>query len=74
MSEIRAVIEQLIAAGVDPIEAAEVVARAAIHGAANAPKQRSVGAIRQERYRRNNASQVTESDGCDVSDEPSSPT
>ncbi|RVH89139.1 DNA replication protein, partial [Sinorhizobium medicae] len=33
MSEIRALIEQLIAAGVDPIEAAEVVARAAIHGA-----------------------------------------
>ncbi|RVQ31255.1 DNA replication protein, partial [Sinorhizobium meliloti] len=53
MSEIRALIEQLIAAGVDPIEAAEVVARAAIHGAANAPKQRSAGAIRQERYRRN---------------------
>lgn len=73
MSEIRALIEQFIAAGVDPIEAAEVVARAAIHGAANAPKQRSAGAIRQERYRRNNASQVTESDGCDVSDEPSSP-
>ncbi|RVM01651.1 DNA replication protein, partial [Sinorhizobium meliloti] len=73
MSEIRALIEQLIAAGVDPIEAAEVVARAAIHGAANAPKQRSAGAIRQERYRRNKASQVTESDGCDAGDEPSSP-
>jgi hypothetical protein len=62
MSEIRALIEQLVAAGVDPIEAAEVVARAAIHGAANAPKKRSAGAIRQERYRRNKASQVTESD------------
>ncbi|WP_234842958.1 DNA replication protein [Sinorhizobium meliloti] len=73
MSEIRALIEQLIAAGVDPIEAAEVVARAAIHGAANAPKQRSAGAIRQERYRRNKASQVTESDDSDAGSEPSSP-
>ncbi|WP_237221919.1 DNA replication protein [Sinorhizobium meliloti] len=76
MSEIRALIEQLIAAGVDPIEAAEVVARAAIHGAANAPKKRSAGAIRQERYRRNKASQMTVSDAGDdlSSPEGSSPT
>lgn len=52
MSEIRALIEQLVSAGVDPIEAAEVVSRAVIHGASNAPKQRSAGAVRQERYRR----------------------
>ncbi|RVG82331.1 DNA replication protein, partial [Sinorhizobium meliloti] len=70
MSEIRALIEQLVAAGLDPVEAAEIVTRAALHGAANAPKHRSAGAIRQERYRRNKASQVTESDG---SDDPSSP-
>lgn len=76
MSEIRALIEKLVAAGVDPVEAAEVIARAAIAGAANAPKARSVGAIRQERYRRNKASQVTESDGGDglSSPEGSSPT
>ncbi|MDX0250275.1 DNA replication protein [Sinorhizobium meliloti] len=76
MSEIRALIEQLVAAGVDPIEAAEIVTRAALHGAANAPKQRSAGAIRQERYRRNKASQVTESDAGDdlSSPEGSSPT
>lgn len=62
MNEIRALIEQLVAAGVDPIEAAEVVSRAAIHGAASAPAKRSAGAVRQERYRRNKASQVTNSD------------
>ncbi|MFQ6161417.1 DNA replication protein [Sinorhizobium meliloti] len=76
MSEIRALIEQLVAAGVDPIEAAEIVTRAALHGAANAPKQRSAGAIRQERYRRNKASQMTVSDAGDdlSSPEGSSPT
>lgn len=70
MSEIRDLINQLISAGVDPAEAAEVVARAAIAGASNAPKTRSAGAIRQERYRRNKASQVTE---CDSGDDLSSP-
>lgn len=76
MSEIRDLIEQLVSAGVDPIEAAEVVTRAALHGAANAPKQRSAGAIRQERYRRNKASQVTVGDDGDAlsSPEGSSPT
>lgn len=76
MSEIRALIEQLVAAGVDPIEAAEIVSRAVVHGAANAPKQRSAGAIRQERYRRNKASQMTESDAGDALSSPkgSSPT
>lgn len=65
MSEVRALIQQLVDAGVDPIDAAEVIARAAILGAASAPKAKSAGAIRQERYRRNKASQVTESDDCD---------
>lgn len=75
MSEIRVLIEQLVKAGVDPVEAAEVVSRAAIHGAASAPRGRSAGAIRQERYRRNKASQVTESNASDtlLSPEGSSP-
>ncbi len=71
MSEVRDLINQLIAAGVDPAEAAEVVARAVIAGAANSPKHRSAGAIRQERYRRNKASQVTESDVGDALSSPS---
>lgn len=62
MSEVRSIIEALVERGVDPIDAAEIVTRAAIHGAASVPKQRSAGATRQERYRRNKASQVTESD------------
>lgn len=62
MSEIRALILQLVAVGVDAVEAAEVVARAVIHGAASAPTAMSRGAIRQERYRRNKASQVTVGD------------
>lgn len=75
MSEIRVLIEQLVKAGVDPVEAAEVVSRAAIHGAASAPRARSAGAIRQERYRRNKASQVTEDNASDslLSPEGSSP-
>jgi len=75
VSEIRALINHLIAAGVDPVDAAEVVARAAIHGASTAPKQRSAAAIRQERYRHNKASQnvtVTEGDAL-PSPEGSSP-
>ncbi|TWB61674.1 hypothetical protein FBZ98_1011019 [Rhizobium sp. ERR 922] len=71
MSEIRELIEKLVAAGVDPVEAAEVVSRAAIHGAASAPKARSAGAIRQERYRRNKASHVTESNDGDALSSPS---
>lgn len=67
MSEIRALIEQLVAQGIDAIDAAEIVARAAIFGAGAAPKPRSAGAIRQERYRRNKASQVTE---CDATHTP----
>lgn len=71
MSEIRTLIERLVAGGVDPIEAAEIVTRAAIYGAANAPKPKTAGAVRQERYRRNKASQVTE---CDAAVKERSPT
>lgn len=73
MSEVRALIEQLVAAGVDPIEAAEVVTRAALHGAASTPKARSAGAIRQERYRRNKASQVTECDASNATPDKEGP-
>jgi hypothetical protein len=38
MSEVRALIQQLVDAGVDPIDAAEVITRAAILGAANCGK------------------------------------
>lgn len=76
MSEVRVLIASLIEKGIDPLDAAEIITRAAIHGAASAPKARSAGAIRQERYRRNKASQMTESDAGDnlPSPEGSSPT
>lgn len=73
MTEIRSLIEQLVAAGVDPVDAAEVVTRAVLHGAANAPKQRTAGAVRQERYRRNKASQVTNSDAPLDKENPQTP-
>lgn len=53
MSEVRDLIQQLVDSGVDPIDAAEVITRAVILGAASAPKAKSAGAVRQERYRRN---------------------
>lgn len=57
----------LVERGVDAVDAAEIITRAVLHGASSAPKKRSAGAIRQERYRRNKASHVTDSDGCDAS-------
>lgn len=52
MSEVRALIEQLVDAGVDPITAAEVITRAAIAGAKDvAQPEKSKGAQRQARYR-----------------------
>lgn len=69
MSEVRALIEQLVAAGLDPIDAAEIITRAAIVGAQAEP--RSSGAVRQERYRRNKASQTVTSDAAEPN--PSSP-
>jgi hypothetical protein len=57
LSEIRSLIEQLVAAGVDPIEAAEVVSRAAIHGASTAVPKKTA---RQERNARYYASKSSE--------------
>ena len=51
MSEFRALIEEMVAKGVDPIDAADIVHRATMLGAASAPKKRTPGALRQERYR-----------------------
>lgn len=73
MSEVRVLIETLIDQGVDPVTAAEVVARAAIEGAMTVGPVTSKAAQRQKRYReRNKASQnvtnrneVTVSDGGD---------
>jgi len=62
-----AAIRQMISAGLT-VEQALVAAEAV---EATMPKQRTAGAIRQERYRRNKASQashVTESDACDEGD------
>lgn len=52
MSDIRVLIEELVEIGVDPIDAADIVARAAIAGAMRAPrKSAQSGAERQARYR-----------------------
>lgn len=72
MSEVRALIQQLVDAGLEPIEAAEIVTRAAIAGAKESV--RSAGAIRQERYRRNKASQTVTSDAEVTPPKESSPT
>lgn len=59
MSEVRTLIEALVERGIDPIEAAEIITRAAIHGAATARPPRSSAAERQARYReRKRASQT----------------
>lgn len=60
---LRDLIAKLVDAGVDPIDAGAIIAEAAIAGAGSSKNQRSAGAIRQERHRRNKASQVTLSDG-----------
>lgn len=70
MSIIATAVRHLIAAGVtgDALCAAIAEMEADIRAE---PKPRSAGAIRQARYReakRNEASQVTESDACDASD------
>lgn len=75
MSVIAAAVKYMLAAGMgaDSIVAAVAEMEAAIQVAACAPKPRSTGAIRQERYRRNKASQpshVTESDACDAPPPP----
>ncbi|WP_276200329.1 HNH endonuclease [Chelatococcus sp. XZ-Ab1] len=52
-SEIRDLITALVEKGIDPIDAAEIITRAALLGASSAQpeKARSAGAVRQERYR-----------------------
>lgn len=61
MSEVRAIIQQLVDRGIDPVDAAEIVTRAAIAGVAEAG--RSAGAVRQKRYReRHKASQSVTDD------------
>lgn len=69
MSEVRALIERLVAAGLSPIDAAEIITRAAIVGAQSGP--RSAAAVRQERYRRNKASQSVTRDAFDDVASPS---
>lgn len=54
----------LIAGGMDAIDAAELVARAAVEMTAGT-KQRTAASIRQERYRRNKASQNVTRDADD---------
>lgn len=63
VKEVRSLIDRLVMAGLDPVEAAEIVTRAAIAGIAEA--SRSSGAVRQERYRRNKASQTVTGDASD---------
>ncbi len=71
MTEVRALIERLVEAGIDPIDAAEIITRAAIAGATAEP--RSSAAIRQERYRRNKASQVVTRDAPPPKEAPPEP-
>lgn len=66
MSTIATAVKHMLAAGMD--HAAIVAAVEEME--ATTPKPRSAGAIRQERYRRNKASQVTESDVCDTPPSP----
>lgn len=65
MSVIAVATRHLLAAGVTGEALVEAIAEMELALRAE-PKQRSAGAIRQERYRRNKASQVTESDACDA--------
>lgn len=52
MTDIRSLIEELVDLGVSPIDAADIVVRAAIAGALRAPRKApQSGAERQARYR-----------------------
>lgn len=65
MSVIATAVKHMLAAGLE----ADVIVAAVAEMEAELPKQRTAGAVRQERYRRNKASQVTESvtsDACDA--------
>lgn len=84
MNDIRALITELVERGLDPIDAADIVARAAIAGATKAPRRASSGAERQARYRERQklkearqgvTGDVTtrHSDACDVTRDAPSP-
>jgi hypothetical protein len=51
MSDISALITRLVDQGVDPAEAAEVIALAMVAGVATAPYRKSPGALRTEKWR-----------------------
>jgi hypothetical protein len=70
MNVVAALIADMVRAGVDP-DLIGRTAEALADAAASAPKAKSAGAVRQERYRRNKASLVTESDVCDAPLSPS---
>lgn len=65
MSVIATAVKHLMAAGVtgEALLSAIAEMEEQVRGE---PKERSAGAIRQERYRRNKASRVTQSDACDA--------
>lgn len=65
MSLIATAVRHLMAAGVTGEALLAAIADMEAQVRAE-PKQRSAGAVRQERYRRNKASQVTECDASDV--------
>lgn len=71
MSAIATALKHMLAAGMPH----EAIVAAVAEMEAVAPKQRTAGAIRQERYRnkRNKASLVTESDECDAPPSPLDP-
>lgn len=72
MSVIATAVRHLMAAGVtgEALFAAIAELEAEVRGE---PKARSAGAIRQERYRRNKASQTVTSDACDAAPSLSRP-
>lgn len=75
MSVIATAVRHLMAAGVTGEALLDAIAEMEAE-VRSEPKQRSAGAIRQERYRerkRNEASQVTDGDGCDANPSLSRP-
>lgn len=67
MSTIATALKHMLAADMPH----DAIVAAVAEMEAGAPKVRTAGALRQERYRRNKASQVTKSDACDVTTTPS---
>lgn len=69
MGVIATAVKHMLSSGMTPDDIVAAVADMEDH----TPKQRSAGAIRQERYRRNKASPVTLSDVCDAGNEKEIP-